>query len=367
VRPLAHWTPVHVHLGAANVTGRVAILEGPTIAPGASALVQIALDRPIGALFGDGLILRDQSAQRTIGGGHVIDIFPPIRGRAKPQRLDFLKAMENRDTAAALSLLLGSAPRGVNVSDFARNRNLTREEASLLFTADSVRTVDTPSGKLGFSPEHWKHLKIAVVESLAVLHRRSPNVIPNEDRVFLDAGIRSAKELRSAVSGELIDEGVLVREPSGVRLRTHVAQLSPADAALWKKISPLLQENPLRPPPVIEIANALGMDAKKTESFLVRVSRLGHLARVADNRFFTAAGLLDHARFTEEIAAGNTGSAIGGAVTAAQLRDRTGIGRTLAIEVLEYFDRIKFTRRVGDQHHLLRSAREALGEKTPSL
>ena len=50
LRPLAHWTPVHVHLGAADVTGRVAVLESSSIAPGASGLVQIVLDRPIGAL-----------------------------------------------------------------------------------------------------------------------------------------------------------------------------------------------------------------------------------------------------------------------------------------------------------------------------
>src|ERR1019366_2336264 len=156
LRPLAHWTPVHVHLGAADVTGRVALLEGSTMAPGATALVQIALDRPIGALFGDGLILRDQSAQRTIGGGRVIDIFPPVRGRAKPERLAYLQAMENDDAPAALSALLRSAPRGLNLKNFAQNRNLTAEEAAQLFSAASVRTIDAPLGTLGFSPDHWK-------------------------------------------------------------------------------------------------------------------------------------------------------------------------------------------------------------------
>ena len=52
-RPLAHWTPVHVHLGAANVLGRVAVLEGAAIAPGESARVQLVLEHPIGAVRGD--------------------------------------------------------------------------------------------------------------------------------------------------------------------------------------------------------------------------------------------------------------------------------------------------------------------------
>jgi selenocysteine-specific elongation factor len=151
-------------------------------------------------------------------------------------------------------------------------------------------------------------------------------------------------------------QGIIVREPSGIRLRTHVAQLSPADVALWKKTEALLAQNPLQPPAMGHIANALGMDAKSTEAFLLRVSRMGLAVRIAENRFFLPAGLRRGATFVEEIAAAN-----GGTVTAAKLRDRAGIGRGLAIEILEYFDRIKFTRRIGDDHQLLRPAREALG------
>jgi selenocysteine-specific elongation factor len=99
------------------------------------------------------------------------------------------------------------------------------------------------------------------------------------------------------------------------------------------------------------------MDPAKTESFLVRVSRLGWLARTADNRFFLPAGLRRYAGWVEEAAAGNKGS-----VTAAQLRDRAGTGRGLAIEVLEYFDRIKFTRRAGDEHYVVRPARDVFGD-----
>jgi selenocysteine-specific elongation factor len=117
----------------------------------------------------------------------------------------------------------------------------------------------------------------------------------------------------------------------------------------------LLKENPLRPPSTHEIASVLGMDAKSTESFLVRVSRLGLIVRITEQRFFLPGGLRDYAKFAEEIAAAN-----GGVVTAAKLRDRAGLGRGLAIEVLEYFDRIKFTRRIGDQHQVLRAAAEAL-------
>jgi selenocysteine-specific elongation factor len=217
--------------------------------------------------------------------------------------------------------------------------------------------VATPSGALGFSSENWNRLKAAILESLALLHGRAPSVILNQEGLLLEAGLRLPKEVAFALAAELTKEGAIARGPSGVRLRTHVAQLTLADAVLWKKAEPLLIENILRPPSLHEIAGALRMDPKNTESFLVRASRLGLVVRVAENRFFPPAGLRRHATFAEEIAATK-----GGLVTAATLRDRAGIGRGLAIEVLEYFDRIKFTRRIGDEHQVLRPARAALGD-----
>jgi selenocysteine-specific elongation factor len=75
--PVAHWTPVHLHLGTAAVTARISVRRGESIAAGQSKIVQLILDRPIAALHGDRFILRDQSATRTIGGGIVIDPFAP--------------------------------------------------------------------------------------------------------------------------------------------------------------------------------------------------------------------------------------------------------------------------------------------------
>jgi selenocysteine-specific elongation factor len=105
-RPLRHWTPVHLHLGAAHVPARVALLDAEMLTPGEEALAQIVPDRPIGALHGDRLILRDQSAQRTIGGGTVLDPWPPARGRRKPARLAALRALEQPNAASALAVLL---------------------------------------------------------------------------------------------------------------------------------------------------------------------------------------------------------------------------------------------------------------------
>ena len=95
-RALRHWTPVHAHLAASHSTARVAVLGAGSIPPGDSGRVQIVLDHPLHALAGDRIVIRDQSATRTMGGGTVIDPFSPKRGRARPTRLAWLDAVEVR-------------------------------------------------------------------------------------------------------------------------------------------------------------------------------------------------------------------------------------------------------------------------------
>jgi selenocysteine-specific elongation factor len=115
-RDLAHWTPVHLHLGACDVGARVVLLEGPTLAPGGSMRVQLELDRDIAAWHGDRFILRDQSATRTLGGGQVIDPFASATLRRKPQRLAALAAQELAAPEQALQALLAlQQPAGLDI------------------------------------------------------------------------------------------------------------------------------------------------------------------------------------------------------------------------------------------------------------
>ena len=88
---------MHLHLGAADVTGRLALLEGETLAAGRRDAGRDRADKPVGALVGDRFILRDQSATRTLGGGRVLDILPPTRHKRAPERLALLRLMRDDD------------------------------------------------------------------------------------------------------------------------------------------------------------------------------------------------------------------------------------------------------------------------------
>jgi len=355
-RALAHWTPVHVHLGASETTGRVAVLGDKGIVPGENGLVQLVLDQAVGAVRGDGLIIRDQSAQRTIGGGRVIDLYPPTRGRAKPERIAFLRAMEEPDDGTALAALLENSPNGLFLDRFATARNLAPGDMEALAELVPMKSVSTEAGTLVFSAHHWDAVRTAVLDGLAAWHKKSPDTVgPGENRVLSGTGIRLPADAAVGISAELVREGTIVKEGMGVRLPSHQPSLQGADATNWKKIKPLLIEGGLRPPVVVDIAQAIGNEPRKVESLLVRAGRHGLVVRIAKNRFYPPETLLQLGKVAEKVAS----DAEDGMVTAATFRDASEIGRNLAIEVLEFFDKVKFTRRVGDAHEVIRPAADA--------
>ena len=334
-------------LGAAHTTGRIALLGGAAIEPGASALVQLTLDQAIGAAYGDRFIVRDQSAQRTIGGGRVIDIFPPARGRSKPGRLAELVAHEMPDPALALAGLLAGAEGGVLLENFRINRNLTVDERATLFAQVPMARIVTRAGPLGFSTKLWSEIRSGVLAGLASWHERLPAVVgPPVDRILEGTGHRMPRETVIAIAAELGREGVIVKNGMGVRLPSHTPHLDLADEALWQRIEPLLRAGGLRPPSVSDLSYVIGGGVEKIEATLGRVARCGRVIRVSPKHYFLPEFVWVLAEIMETLVAQRPD----GNVTVASFRDNAGIGRNLSVEVLEFFDKVKFTRRVGAGH-----------------
>jgi selenocysteine-specific elongation factor len=106
----------------------------------------------------------------------------------------------------------------------------------------------------------------------------------------------------------------------------------------------MMEEGGLRPPRVREIAEDLNQTPQVIERFLFRAARLGIVHAVAKNRFYPPATMRDMGRLTERLAAKSED----GIFSVADFRDATDIGRNVAIQVLEYFDRSGFTQRIGE-------------------
>jgi selenocysteine-specific elongation factor len=350
--------PVHLHLGAIDMTGRAAVLGARSIAPGEAGLVQVLLDREIGALHGDRFVLRDQSATRTIGGGVIIDPFPPVRGWRRPERRTLLDGIETSDHRAALAGLLETSPGGVDLAAFARARNLNSADAAALWRDADMARVSGEEAPIGLLPANWQAVLESIVEALKAWHAEQPES-PGLDRVRLRGRLRTwlSARLADAAIEDLIRAKRVVRQGGSLRLPDHDTGLGGRDAVLWGKIEPLLAAGGTRPPRVRELAEALGMDHKPIEALLWRVAKQGQVVAVAENRFFPPAALVELAALAEQLAAESPD----GQFSAAAYKDRSGVGRNVAIQLLEHFDKRGFTRRDGATRRVMRPAARVFG------
>jgi len=357
-RPLAHWTPVHVHLGAADITGRIAVLGERRISPGHDELAQLVLDMPIGALFSDRFILRDQSAQRTIAGGMVLDLYPPRRGRARPDRLEMLRAMERGEARTALTAMLSATNNGVNLLQFAKTRNLTDTDVRNLRGHENNICLPSEQGEIVLSQERWHAIEQTVLDALANSHNKQPEAVgPNDNGLRIALQTPPSPTLLVAVIARMIEQRKIIRDGISLRLPGHSPRPSDSDLALWKDIATILEAGGIRPPRVREVAEELRMDPKHLEAFFKRCARQGRLMAVAPNRFFPPEAIGELAKIVEELC----GTAGDEGFTAATFKNQTGIGRNVAIEVLEFFDTAGLTRREGNARYLRRSASEVFG------
>ncbi|MHB1676801.1 MAG: selenocysteine-specific translation elongation factor [Sulfuriferula sp.] len=345
-KSLRHWTPVHAHLGAADVSGRISILEGDAIVPGSHALAQLVLDKPIGALHGDRFIVRDQSASRTLGGGCVLDIFPPARGKRTPARLQWLQGLESASPKLALQTLLQDNLHGVDLRRFAHNWNLCDQDARALWDSLSMHKVEEGKITMGFLPAVWAILEQKILDKLAEAHARVPEM-PGVDRERLRR--MTAPALVRAAFLALIDallaNGSIKSSGLWLHLPHHTVTLLPHEEKLRSKIRLLLETAPYQPPRVRDLAHALEMGEQDMRVLLHRLAQLGELFQVAHDHFFTREAVLALAAIARTLAEND-------ALAAAAFRNHTGVGRKLAIQILEFFDRVGYTRRARDSHKL---------------
>jgi selenocysteine-specific elongation factor len=351
-RPLRSGLPVHVHLGTEDRVGRVAVLGQNALAPGDEGFVQLDLDRPIGALWSDRVVLRDHGAIHTLAGGRLIDPFPPRRGRARPERLAALAALREDDAGSALEVLL-RLNGVVALAPLALARNLSLAQLDALVAAGGFVRLGDARAPLAAAPERLDELGSRLVETLADIHRAEPDVLGVSRAVLLRRlrGVAPEAALDAALN-RAVDHGNIVRDGTVLRLPAHQPRLSRDDEKLWRRVEPLLTTPDLRPPRIRELAETLGLRPEAMLQLMKRYERFGRVAPVADNRYFLQETVERLANVARELADGDPN----GTFTAAAFKDRSGVGRNLTIEILEYLDRIGITRRVGDARMVVASA-----------
>jgi selenocysteine-specific elongation factor len=330
-----------VHIGTQDVTGRVALLEGASLAPGARMFAQILLNAPVQAVKGDPLIVRDQSAQRTLGGGRVLDPFPPTRHRRSPERLAQLQALRTTTSLEdVIPMLLAHSDTGIDPQRLERQFNHPRAAWVL---PDDVRLIETRQGPLLFSTDRWHELKADLLEHLARFHQLEPDQMgPDRDRLRRFSGTALERPSFISLLDELLADGVITTSGPWLHLPTHEVRLSDDDQALWQQLQPRFDIAGFDPPWVRD----LGHDEVTVRLLLRKMARLGLLHQVVRDLFYTDAMIRRLAAMLMQLAEDNP------VIQVSAFRDAVGLGRKRSIQILEYFDRLGLTRRFGDKRHI---------------
>ncbi|MFP3564882.1 selenocysteine-specific translation elongation factor [Paraburkholderia sp. SIMBA_030] len=335
---LEHWAPLHVHLGTQHQVAHVALLDSATLAAGQRGRVQFVFERPVCALPGDRFVVRNAQASRTIGGGHVLDPFAPARKRRSAERLAWLDAMQAMLETGTLDAMFACAPHGLSRSLLER---LTGMPAAALDLPLDTRVVELPGdAALLVANAAWQALAARLTAALKQYHERVPDE-PGPDASRLRR--MAAPLVDEAVWRALVDDaggrGAIVRRGPWLCLPDHAVTLDDADRALAAALLPAVKEGRFDPPWVRDLASAHDVSEDRVRQLMRKLAQQGEIFQVVHDLFYHPDAIRELASIAVAEAHKNAGT-----VAAAPFRDATGLGRKRAIQLLEFFDRVGYTR-----------------------
>ena len=341
---------VRVHMGAAERLGKV-ILLGPRekIQPKESAYCQLRLSEPLLALRGDHFIVRDETAQRTLGGGIIIHPWAQKHKRRDTDLQGRLESLHRGEiTQLTETFLNESEAFALPIESIYQLLNLTEEETlERLGKMSGLRVFSADGERLYTTETKWQRLKDSIITTLDRFHAThplAPGMDMEELRAKLGTGI-SPKIFRVLVEF-LLQAKTVVKEENLLRLLEHRVQLGGQEKSLMERIKRMLGEQPMSPPDLKEIERQLGVNRAKLTEVIRLLEREGSVVRVATDLYFLSS-CVDRVRAALiKYLSGN------GEISAAAFRDVLGSSRKYTIPLLEYFDREGTTVRVGDVRRL---------------
>jgi selenocysteine-specific elongation factor len=335
--PLANRAPLHVHLATAHRLARVLLLEADELTAGGSARAQLVFDSPVCSVAGDLFIVRDAQARHTVGGGMVIDPDAPERRRRSPERLACLGAIERLLQGEGIVPLLENSPQGIELQRLVRLCNLAPEHMALPPQALIVG----PAGRGAVILDaHWRTLSQRALDALRAFHQQRPDE-PGIDRGRLRriSAPTVADVLWRALIDQLLQQQRLQQSDYWLHLPEHRVSLTERERDLAQKLQAALAAGRFDPPWVRELAQAVPTDEEEVRRVLRKCAVQSEVYEVVRDLFYhrdsirALAGQLRSLYEQREL------------VEASDYRDSIGLGRKRTIQVLEFFDRVGYTRR----------------------
>ncbi|HSK63867.1 MAG TPA: selenocysteine-specific translation elongation factor [Pyrinomonadaceae bacterium] len=357
-RPVRTRSRVRFHIGAAEVLGRVTVLDGPAEIPaGGGALAQVRLEAPVVALHGDRFVLRSYSPADTIAGGTVVNPFAAKHRRKEiEQTTQLLRSLMSSERGSKFaSFVQLSGKHGVRVGDLAAMTGWTSEVLAQAAAAAIGQGSVVESGGVYLSRESFAQLSAEVIDELERHHKREPlarGMLRETLREKLFA--HSLPELFGAVIGRLEANGQVVSEKDVIRSSGHRVDLTDQDAKLSEQIEKTYRDAGVEAPSLDEAMARAGIAAAQRAQARKIVQLLldgGKLVRVQGEMFMHAEVIDNLKTRLRDYAAAHEPDRL---IDVPAFKTLAGVSRKYAIPLLEYFDREQVTRRAGDKRVILK-------------
>ncbi len=334
-RGIKHGAEVSFHTLAAEAMAKVRLLESEALEPGATTWAQLTLEKPLAMLSGDRFIIR--SPMETLGGGEIVDAHARRLRRFRPDVIEKLKVKES-GTAAEVILSLLETKQPLEYNALGAQANIPPAELAPALDAlvgeGRVFALGEGEKKLLFTAAGWKNLTDKALAALAEYHKKYP-ARPGMPRAEFAARLKLGNYINLALES-LINQGALVEEGGHLRLPTHTLKLTPAQQGKIDAFLKSLDAGPFSPP----------SDLIPEPDLLNILIAQGKVVKVSDAIVFSSKA---YDEMKSKITAQLKKS---GKITLGEVRDMFGSSRKYVQALLEYLDREKITKRVGDDRVL---------------
>lgn len=342
-KPLKHNARVHLHLFSSETIAEVALINAKEIKPGTRGFAQLRTSEPLAVAPGDRFIIRQFSPVITIGGGSVIDAAPLSRKGSAETRLQSLQQLAEATPEKAVELRVARrGVQGIELDALAQELGLQRSEVDGLVQSQAKAGKVSVFSGVAISSEALAGARKDFVRELTRFH----------DTNRLVAGM-SKEELReklglsSEIFAGLLDSVLASKgaELAGelVRLPGRGVAMKADESESHKQIEQAFATAGLKVPLLKDVLAAIKLDRTRAQQVVTLLLRDRVLVKLGDDLVFHRSALDQMRAELQKLKATSP------KLDVARFKDHFGISRKYAIPLLEYLDRERVTRRVGDE------------------
>jgi selenocysteine-specific elongation factor len=337
---------VHLHAFTSEVIATATLYDGKQLQPGAEAFAQLHLSSPLVVVPGDRFIIRQFSPVVTVGGGKVLDAFP-LKKMPAAQRVEFLATLSSGYlNARLLARIQRRSQDGIPLRQLTLETGLSQTSvegalANLEREQKIIRKHDLLLGAAAFGK-----LTAMLVRTVTEFHAKNP-LVPGISRESLREQAVGSPEAFEAGLSFCVSQKTLAITGDLVHLPGRGVVMKDEEAESRKVIEKAFASAGLKVPALKDVLAGLKIDKNRAQKIMTLLLRDKTLIKVSDELVFHRSALEE---LRKDIASIKQQSP---KIDVARFKDLTGVSRKYAIPLLEYLDRERVTRRVGDERLIL--------------